>query len=92
MSSFIAPATVTSERDLVEFSVADGEPVDPRAPKGYSERYIHSEIFKRYPAVQAVIHSHSDAVVPYSISGVPLQAAFQYARAEPYHTTLSLNC
>ncbi|KAL2012761.1 hypothetical protein VTN00DRAFT_286 [Thermoascus crustaceus] len=69
MSRYIAPGTISSERDLIEYRVEDAEPVDPGAPKGYSERCIHSELYKRYPGVQSVIHSHSEAVVPYSISG-----------------------
>ena len=76
MSRYIAPATISSERDLVEYHVATAEPVDPAAPKGYSERCIHSEALRRFPAVNAVIHSHSPEVVPYAVSGVPLRAAF----------------
>jgi ribulose-5-phosphate 4-epimerase/fuculose-1-phosphate aldolase len=69
MARFIAPATISSEQDLIEYYVENAEPVDPNAKAGYSERCIHSEIYKRYADVNSVIHSHSDAVVPYSISG-----------------------
>ncbi|KAK5137320.1 hypothetical protein LTR08_000290 [Meristemomyces frigidus] len=79
MSRYIAPATISSERDLIEYYVDNAEPIDPNSPKGYSERCIHSEILKRFPDVRAVIHSHSEAVVPYSISGVPFRAAFHMA-------------
>lgn len=79
MSRYIAPATISSERDLVEYHVSDAEPVDPNSPKGYSERHIHSSILKRFPSVNAVIHSHSDAVVPYTISGVPMRACYHMA-------------
>lgn len=79
MSRYIAPATISSERDLVEYWVENAEPVDPSSPKGYSERCIHSEVLKRFPDVQAVIHSHSEAVVPYTISGVPFQPCFHMA-------------
>ena len=71
MSRYIAPGTISSERDIVEYYVENAEPVDPTSPKGYSERCIHSEILKRFKDVNAVVHSHSEAVVPYSISGVP---------------------
>jgi ribulose-5-phosphate 4-epimerase/fuculose-1-phosphate aldolase len=71
MSRYIAPGTISSERDLVEYYIENAEPVDPTAPKGYSERCIHSEILKRFNNVNAVVHSHSEAVVPYSINGVP---------------------
>ena len=79
MSRYIAPATISSERDLIEYYIDNAEPVDPTSPPGYSERCIHSEILKRFPDVHAVIHSHSEAVVPYSISGVPFRAAFHMA-------------
>lgn len=79
MSRYIAPATISNENDLIEYYISDAEPVDPGAPKGYSERCIHSEILKRFPRVAAVVHSHSDAVVPYSISGVPMRACYHMA-------------
>jgi ribulose-5-phosphate 4-epimerase/fuculose-1-phosphate aldolase len=79
MSRYIAPGTISSPRDLVEYYVADASPVDPNAPGGYSERSIHSEILKRYPDVHCVIHSHSEAVLPYTFSHVPLQPCFHMA-------------
>lgn len=65
----MAPANVSSSKDLVEYNVADAKSVDANAPRGYIERYIHSEIYKKYPAVNSVIHSHSNAVIPYTITG-----------------------
>jgi hypothetical protein len=64
----MAPATISSVQDLVQYRVEDASPLDQGAPNGYVERYIHSEIYKQYPAVNSVIHSHSHAVVPYTIS------------------------
>ena len=61
----MAPANVSSVGDLVEYHIADASPVATPAPTGYVERYIHSEIYKKYPRVNSVIHSHSDAVIPY---------------------------
>ncbi|KAL2402592.1 Decarboxylase tropJ [Exophiala dermatitidis] len=75
----LAPALLSSEADLVEYFVADAEPVDPSAPNGYVERYIHSEIYKRYPGVNSVIHSHASEVIPYTISGVPLKPCYHMA-------------
>ncbi|MCJ1305737.1 hypothetical protein MMC08_008553 [Hypocenomyce scalaris] len=79
MARYIAPAVVMSERDLVEYYISDASPVDPSAPSGYSERYIHSEVLKRFPSVNAVIHSHDPSIVPYSVSGVPFRAIFHTA-------------
>ena len=66
----MAPANVSSPRDLVDYKISDASPVDASAPGGYIERYIHSEIYKKFPAVNSVIHSHANAVIPYSITGM----------------------
>ncbi|KIW40059.1 uncharacterized protein PV06_08612 [Exophiala oligosperma] len=79
MSRNMAPGTVSSASDLVEYLVESAEAVDPSAPRGFLERYIHSEIYKRYPEVQSVIHSHSEAVVPFSINGVPMKPCYHMA-------------
>jgi ribulose-5-phosphate 4-epimerase/fuculose-1-phosphate aldolase len=73
MSYYVAPANISSPDDLIAYHVADAEPVDPKSGKGYAERCIHSECYKRYAGVKSVIHSHSEAVTPYSFSGVPLR-------------------
>jgi ribulose-5-phosphate 4-epimerase/fuculose-1-phosphate aldolase len=66
----VAPANIASRDDLVHYHVSDATAVDSAAPPGYVERYIHSEIYKKYPSVNSVIHSHSHDVVPYTISGM----------------------
>ncbi len=38
---------------------------------GYLERFIHSEVYRVRPDVMAVVHSHSPAVLPFSV--VPAQ-------------------
>ncbi|CAK7214865.1 hypothetical protein SCUCBS95973_002280 [Sporothrix curviconia] len=68
MCRYMAPALVARRDDLVLYYVDTGEAVHPEtAPRGFSERYIHSEVYKAYPGVQAVIHSHSLDVVPFSL-------------------------
>ncbi|EXJ68745.1 uncharacterized protein A1O5_08539 [Cladophialophora psammophila CBS 110553] len=79
MSRNAAPATISSPNDLIEYYVEDSKPVDPNAAAGFLERHIHSECYKRYPGVRSVIHSHSEAVVPYTFSGVPLRACYHMA-------------
>ncbi|KAF2812360.1 arad-like aldolase/epimerase [Mytilinidion resinicola] len=79
MAGYLAPAIVSTAEDMIEYHIADGAPVDPNAKKGYSERYIHGEIFKRFPGVHCVIHSHSEAVIPFMVAGVPLRPAFHMA-------------
>ena len=72
MCGYMPPALVENVDDLIEYYVDKSDPVDPNAKKGYSERFIHGEIFKRYPDVQCVVHSHAEAVLPYATSTVPL--------------------
>ncbi|KUI64133.1 hypothetical protein VM1G_10895 [Cytospora mali] len=64
MSKFIAPGTISSPDDLIEYHVSNAEPLDPSSVKGYSDRHIHSEVYKRHADVQAVIHSHAESVIP----------------------------
>jgi ribulose-5-phosphate 4-epimerase/fuculose-1-phosphate aldolase len=64
----IAPGTLSLESDLVKYHVSDASPVSTPSPAGYAERFIHSEIYKRFPEVQSVAHSHAPAVIPYSNS------------------------
>ena len=39
----------------------------------YLERFIHGAIYNARPDVKAVVHSHSPALVPFSVSSVPLR-------------------
>src|SRR5262249_47538625 len=58
---------LVTERDIVELDL-DSAPIDPSAPRTNGERFIHGEIYKVRADVQAVVHSHSPAVIPFSIS------------------------
>ena len=66
-----APALVSAD-DIMEYDFDDNA-IDARGRASYLERYIHSEIYKVRPDVQAVIHSHSAAVIPFGVSDVPLR-------------------
>ncbi len=79
MSRNLAPALVSSPSDIVEYHVLDASPVEPDAPNGFIERFIHSEIYKRFSEINTVVHSHSPAVIPYSISDVPLKPSVHMA-------------
>src|SRR4029450_7840051 len=66
MPRAMPPALVTAN-DIVELDL-DSVPIDPNAPRTNGERFIHGEIYRIRPDVQAVVHSHSPAVIPFSIS------------------------
>ncbi|MGH6768960.1 MAG: class II aldolase/adducin family protein [Xanthobacteraceae bacterium] len=83
-----APGLVTAA-DIMVFGVADGEPVKDDGRPIYSERFIHSEIFKARPDVNCVVHTHSPTVVPFSVSTEPLRpirAAFFYPEVPVFDT------
>jgi len=72
-----AAALVTRE-DILEFD-EDSQPADPKGPTTYSERYIHGEIYRLRHDVQAVVHSHSPAVIPFGVTNVPLRPIMHMA-------------
>ncbi|KAH7093313.1 class II aldolase and Adducin N-terminal domain-containing protein [Paraphoma chrysanthemicola] len=74
-----APALVKSRADFIAYHISDSSPVDPDAPQGYSERFIHGEVLKKFPEVMCVIHSHSEAVIPFTLGGVAVRPVFHMA-------------
>ncbi|GAB7363275.1 hypothetical protein MBLNU230_g3556t1 [Neophaeotheca triangularis] len=76
ISKSLAPALVSSRDDIEEYYIEDATPVNEDAPKGYLERFIHSELYKKYKDVNSVIHSHSEAVIPFGITSVPLKPVY----------------
>ena len=76
MSRSLAPQLVT-RADIQEYG-ADSEPIgDPRKP--YLERFIHGEIYRTRPDVMAVVHSHSDSVIPFGVSRTALRPVYHMA-------------
>ncbi|GAC1407273.1 MAG: class II aldolase/adducin family protein [Candidatus Velthaea sp.] len=73
-----APALVTAE-DIMTFGL-DGTPAGNDARKPYLERFLHGAIYRARPDVGAVVHSHSEAVIPFGIvPGTTLRAVFHMA-------------
>lgn len=82
MARAIAPGIVTAA-DIMEFDL-DSNPVDRRGRSMFIERFIHGEVYKVRPDVNAVIHTHSIGVIPFSVTQTPLRpvihnASFLYA-------------
>jgi ribulose-5-phosphate 4-epimerase/fuculose-1-phosphate aldolase len=77
VSRAMSPGNVTAA-DIMEFDL-DSNPVDERGRSMFLERFIHGEIYKVRPDVNAVIHSHSPAVIPFGITNVPLRPVFHTA-------------
>jgi ribulose-5-phosphate 4-epimerase/fuculose-1-phosphate aldolase len=72
-----APELV-SEDDIIEYDL-DSNPLDALGRESVRERFIHGEIYKTRPEVTAVVHSHSQSVVPFSITTVQMRAIFHMA-------------
>jgi len=67
----MAPGLVTAD-DIMECDL-EGTPHDPAGRRTYVERFIHSAIYKARPDVMAVVHSHSPAIVPFSVTDARLR-------------------
>src|SRR5689334_1041351 len=65
LSRSLSPAVITVD-DIMEYDL-DSNPVDQRGRLMYLERCIHGEIYKARPDVNAIVHSHSPTVVPFSV-------------------------
>jgi ribulose-5-phosphate 4-epimerase/fuculose-1-phosphate aldolase len=73
----IAPELVTAG-DILEYN-ANGEPLDARGRDSYRERFIHSEIYRLRPDVQAIVHCHTPSLIPFAASDVPMRAMYHMA-------------
>jgi ribulose-5-phosphate 4-epimerase/fuculose-1-phosphate aldolase len=65
-----APECIDVE-DLMEFTF-DGAPIDPAGRKPYAERFIHGAVYDARPDVRAIVHHHSPAVIPFSVTAAQL--------------------
>jgi ribulose-5-phosphate 4-epimerase/fuculose-1-phosphate aldolase len=73
----MAPAIVTAI-DIMEYDL-DSNPVDRRDRGMFLERSIHGEIYKARPDVNAIVHSHSPAVIPFGVTQVTMKPVFHTA-------------
>ena len=81
-----APELVESV-DVMEHDL-NGEPVDAAGRHPYSERYIHSEIYRSRPDVNAICHHHNEAIMPFCITGAPLLPVYQHGALVGEHVPL----
>ena len=72
-----APALVTAG-DIMEYDL-DGQPVDARGRASYSERFIHSEIYRARPDVMAIVHCHTPSLIPFAATNTQLLAMYHMA-------------
>jgi ribulose-5-phosphate 4-epimerase/fuculose-1-phosphate aldolase len=77
MSRAMAPGLVEAT-DILAFN-RDGVPVEETNRSLYVERFIHSELYKARSDVNAIVHSHSPTVIPFSITQTELRPVFHRA-------------
>lgn len=75
ISRWLAPDMVT-ENDILEVDF-DCRPVNGAKARLYSEIYIHGEVYRARPDVNAVVHTHAPAVILMGISGETLMPMYQ---------------
>jgi ribulose-5-phosphate 4-epimerase/fuculose-1-phosphate aldolase len=60
------------EREDIMVFTLEGKPVGDDSRPPYLERFIHGGIYAARPDIQAVVHAHSEDVLPFGISPVAL--------------------
>jgi HCOMODA/2-hydroxy-3-carboxy-muconic semialdehyde decarboxylase len=71
----IAPELVT-EADVLEYDLT-GEPVTPTKLAHYSERVIHSVLYRMRPDVNAICHHHAPSMMPFCLADLKLRVVTQ---------------
>jgi HCOMODA/2-hydroxy-3-carboxy-muconic semialdehyde decarboxylase len=75
MSRHLPPGMVTP-KDIVTFDM-DSTPLTHADKPQYSERFIHSEIYKLRPDVMSVVHCHAYSLIPFGAAkGARLRPMF----------------
>lgn len=77
LAASVSPAQVRVG-DLLRFD-ADARPVPASERALYSERFIHSEIYRARPDVRAVVHGHADEVLPFTVGAAKLRPVLHVA-------------
>jgi HCOMODA/2-hydroxy-3-carboxy-muconic semialdehyde decarboxylase len=77
LSRHIPAGTVTAA-DIIEYDL-DSKQVGGNPGTGYTERFIHGEIYRARPDVNAVVHCHSPELLPFSVTTVPLRPMIHMA-------------
>lgn len=71
----VAPELVTTA-DVLEHDLDGNAPSAPPNTKLYLERFIHAEIYRSRPDVNAIVHCHSPSLIPFAATGVALHPLY----------------
>jgi 3-hydroxy-2-methylpyridine-4,5-dicarboxylate 4-decarboxylase len=67
----LSPYLIT-KKDILEIDL-ESNVLTKSANRPYSERVVHAALLKARPDMNAVFHGHIPAVIPFSVTGVPLR-------------------
>ena len=67
---------VVSTGDIIEFSL-DGAPTHRESRALYLERALHGAIYETHSDVNAILHAHSDDILPFTVMDLPLRPVIQ---------------
>jgi ribulose-5-phosphate 4-epimerase/fuculose-1-phosphate aldolase len=74
MARSLAPEMVTAA-DVLSHDL-EGNVQAPPNTKLYLERFIHSEIYRLRPDVNAIVHCHSPSLIPFGVTGLALRPLY----------------
>ncbi len=77
MSRALAADLVTAN-DILEYDL-DSKVIGNSGASLFLERFIHGEVYKARPDVNAVVHCHTPSLIPFGATDVPLRAIFGLA-------------
>ena len=69
-----APGLVNAS-DILTYDLF-GDLAESSDKRSYLERFIHAEIYRVRPDVMSVVHSHSQSVIPFGVTGQRLRPIF----------------
>jgi len=73
MARMRVPGLVSAD-DIITYDLDSNPQGDDR--KSYNERFIHGEIYKARPDVQSVVHCHTRALLPFTVTKAPLRPLY----------------
>jgi HCOMODA/2-hydroxy-3-carboxy-muconic semialdehyde decarboxylase len=77
LARHMAAGLVTAD-DIIEYDF-DSKAVNAPDATGYTERFIHGNIYKARPDVMSVVHFHAPEVIPFAVMDIPLRPVFHMA-------------
>lgn len=77
LARHMAAGLVTAD-DIIEYDF-DSKAVNANESTGYTERFIHGNIYKARPDVMSVVHFHAPEVIPFAVMDIPLRPVYHMA-------------